>query len=400
MATPIRPRACILHADLDAFYASVEQRDDPSLRGRPVIVGGGVVLAASYEAKAYGVRTPMGGRAALQLCPDAVVVRPRMEAYSQASKAVFEIFRRTTPVVEGISIDEAFLDVGGLYRIDGTPQQIADRLRREICDEVGLPITVGIARTKFVAKVASAVAKPDGLLLVPPGGELAFLHPLPVERLWGVGAVIGPKLHDHGVDTVGDIARLGERGLAAIVGRASARHLFALAWARDPRRVDTGRRRRSIGSQRAFGRRHRSDAELEAMLAGIVDRLGKRLRAAHRVCRTVVLRLRFDDFTRATRSHTLAEATAGTQTILLAARSLLDCAMPMIHERGITLIGLTLANLDNDDAVQLTLPFDAYAPGALDRTLDDLRERFGSGAVTRAALLGRDPGISVPLLPD
>lgn len=395
-----RRDATILHADLDSFYASVEQRDDPSLRGRPVIVGGGVVLAASYEAKAYGVRTPMGGRQALQLCPQAVVVRPRMSAYSDASKAVFEIFQRTTPVVEGISIDEAFLDVGGLHRIDGPPADIARRLRREIRDEVGLPITVGIARSKFVAKVASAVAKPDGLLLVPPGSELDFLHPLPVERLWGVGAVTSGKLHEHGVRTVGQLARLGEGGLASILGRASARHLYALSWARDPRRVEVGRRRRSIGSQRALGRRHRTDEELAAMLGGIADRLGKRLRAAARVCRTVVLRLRFDDFTRATRSHTLSEATANTETILSASRRLLYDALPLVHAKGITLVGLTLANLDNDDAIQLMLPFDAYADAALDTTLDQLRDRFGTTAVTRAALIGRDQGISVPLLPD
>jgi len=198
----------ILHADLDAFYASVEQRDDPRLRGRPVIVGGGVVLAASYEAKALGIRTAMGGAAARRLCPDAVVVPPRMTAYSEASKAVFAIFEGTTPLVEGISIDEAFLNVGGLARITGTPLDIAVRLRRQVRDRVGLPITVGIARTKFLAKVASRVAKPDGLLSVPPGGELRFLHPLPVESLWGVGRVTAVKLRDRGIFTVGDVADL------------------------------------------------------------------------------------------------------------------------------------------------------------------------------------------------
>ncbi|MDT7722723.1 MAG: polymerase, partial [Mycobacterium sp.] len=190
--------ASILHADLDSFYASVEQRDDPALRGRPVIVGGGVVLAASYEAKAYGVRTAMGGLQARRLCPHAAVVPPRMAAYTRASDAVFEVFRDTSPLVEAISVDEAFLDVGGLRRVSGTPVQIAARLRSEVRDRVGLPITVGIARTKFLAKVASQEAKPDGLLLVPPGRELAFLHPLPVRRLWGVGAVTADKLHAHG----------------------------------------------------------------------------------------------------------------------------------------------------------------------------------------------------------
>ena len=202
MRTYVRGRvsggdATILHADLDAFYASVEQRDDPGLRGRPVIVGGGVVLAASYEAKAYGVRTAMGGAQARRLCPQAVVVAPRMSAYSQASDAVFDVFRDTSPLVEAISVDEAFLDVGGLRRVSGTPVQIAARLRADVRDRVGLPITVGIARTKFLAKVASQEAKPDGLLLVPPGRELAFLHPLPVRRLWGVGAVTADKLRVH-----------------------------------------------------------------------------------------------------------------------------------------------------------------------------------------------------------
>lgn len=395
-----RAEATILHADLDSFYASVEQRDDPSLRGRPVIVGGGVVLAASYEAKAYGVRSPMNGREALRLCPQAVVVGPRMAAYSEASKAVFEVFHDTTPVVEGISIDEAFLDVGGLRRISGTPTEIAARLRSEVSEQVGLPITVGIARTKFLAKVASAVAKPDGLLLVPPGEELAFLHPLPVERLWGVGAVTARKLHEHGIRRIGEIADQSESSLAAILGRASGRHLLALSMARDPRPVEVGRRRRSIGSQRAMGRRPKTSDELEASVLGIADRLGKRLRAAHRVCRTVVLRLRFDDFTRATRSHTLAEATMHTETILDAAQGLLRAAMPLIEIRGCTLVGLSLSNLEDDDVVQLVLPFDPQSGSALDATIDGLRDRFGSASVTRAALLGRDHGMAVPLLPD
>ncbi|MGW5380551.1 DNA polymerase IV [Nocardia sp. NPDC003999] len=395
-----RPEASILHADLDSFYASVEQRDDPWLRGKPVIVGGGVVLAASYEAKAFGVRTPMNGGQARRLCPHAIVVPPRMSAYAEASRAVFEIFRDTTPVVEGVSIDEAFLDVGGLRRIAGEPVAIATRLRAEVRDRVGLPISVGIARTKFLAKVASAVAKPDGLRLVPPDGELDFLHPLPVERLWGVGDVTARTLHEHGITRVGQLAELGERPLRAILGPAAARHLYALSWARDPRRVETGRRRRSIGAQRALGRKHRLPDEIEAYLHGLTDRLGRRLRAADRVCRTVVLRLRFDDFTRATRSHTLAGATDHTETILSAARTLLAGAMPVIQERGLTLIGLALTNLDDADSVQLALPFEARATNSLDATLDDLRKRFGSAAVTRAALLNRGEGLSVPLLPD
>ncbi|MGW4367176.1 DNA polymerase IV [Nocardia takedensis] len=395
-----REDASILHADLDSFYASVEQRDDPRLRGRPVIVGGGVVLAASYEAKAYGIRTPMNGARARRMCPQAIVVPPRMSAYAEASKAVFEVFRDTTPVVEGISIDEAFLDVGGLRRLAGEPIEIGMRLRAQVRDRVGLPISVGIARTKFLAKVASAVAKPDGLRLVEPAAELEFLHPLPVERLWGVGEVTAAALRERGITRIGQLAQHGEAGLRPILGPAAARHLSALSMARDPRRVETGVRRRSIGAQRALGRRSREPEEIEAYLHGLTDRLGRRLRAARRVCRTVVLRMRFDDFARATRSHTLAEASDHTETLLTAARGLLAAAMPMIQERGLTLIGLALTNLDDADAIQLTLPFEPRAANTLDATLDDLRRRFGSGAVTRAALINRGEGLSVPLLPD
>jgi DNA polymerase-4 len=392
--------ATILHADLDAFYASVEQRDDPRLRGRPVIVGMGVVLAASYEAKAFGVRTAMGGAQARSLCPGAVVVPPRMSAYAEASKAVFEVFRDTTPLVEGLSIDEAFLDVGGLRRISGTPTEIAVRLRGEVLRRVGLPITVGVARTKFLAKVASRVAKPNGLLVVPPDRELAFLHPLPVERLWGVGEVTAGKLHNQGIRTVAELAELTETALASIVGRAAGRHLHALAANRDPRPVQVGRRRRSIGGQRALGRRRRSSEAVDAIAVSLVDRLARRLRAAHRVCRTVVLRMRFDDFSRATRSHTLPEATADTETILVEVRGLLAGARSTIESQGLTLIGISLANLDNDDAVQLVLPFDRHCGSTLDTTLDQVRDRFGSSAITRAALLGHSPGLAVPLLPD
>ena len=390
--------AAVLHADLDAFYASVEQRDDPRLRGRPVVVGGGVVLAASYEAKARGVRTAMGGAQARRLCPHAVVVRPRMSAYSEASRAVFAIFERSAPRVEGLSIDEAFLDVRGLDRITGTPEEIAARLRRQVREEVGLPITVGVARTKFLAKVASGVAKPDGLLVVHPASELAFLHPLPVERLWGVGPVTAEKLRARGLATVGDVARLPEAQLVDMLGRAAGRHLHALAHNRDPRPVRVGRRRRSMGAQRALGRRFRSPEELDGVVVPLVDRLGRRLRAARRVCRTVVLRLRFADFSRATRSHTLGEATAHTQAILTTARELLAAAMPLIERRGITLVGVSLSNLEDEGAVQLALPFERSA--TLDAVVDDVRDRFGSGAITRAVLVGRDPGITVPLLPD
>jgi DNA polymerase-4 len=393
----VSSEATILHADLDAFYASVEQRDTPELRGRPVIVGGGVVLAASYEAKACGVRTAMGGWRARRLCPDAVVVKPRMEAYSEASKAVFAIFRDTTPLVEGISIDEAFLDVRGMRRIAGSPEEIAARLRRRVREEVGLPITVGVATTKHLAKVASAVAKPDGLLVVPAGEELAFLHPLPIERVWGVGPVTAGKLHARGLTTVGQVAALGEADLVAVLGPAAGRHLHALAHNRDPRRIRVGRRRRSIGTQRALGRRARSPAELDTILVGLVDRLAGRLRKAGRICRTITLRLRFDDFARATRSQTLPEPTDETATMLTTLRGLLAAAMPTIQSRGLTLMGITFSNLDDEDD-QLVLGPDRRR--ALDAAMDHVRERFGSEAITRAVLLGRERGLEVPLLPD
>ncbi|MFZ0216535.1 MAG: DNA polymerase IV, partial [Candidatus Dormiibacterota bacterium] len=245
---------CILHADLDSFFASVEQRDRPELLGKPVIVGGGVVMAASYEAKAFGVHAAMSGRTARRLCPQAVVVEPHLQAYIDASDQVFDLFERTTPLVEAVSIDEAFLDVRGLRGIAGTPREIAERLRRRVREEVGLPITVGIARTKFLAKVASAVAKPDGLLLVPAAGELGFLHPLPVERLWGVGRSTSEKLRRQGVRTVGDLAAVTEDTLVWMLGPAAGHHLHALAMARDPRPVRRRRRRRSVGSQHALGR--------------------------------------------------------------------------------------------------------------------------------------------------
>jgi DNA polymerase-4 len=393
--------ANILHADLDSFFASVEQRDAPQLMGKPVIVGGGVVLAASYEAKAFGVKTAMGGSEARRLCPGAIVVPSRFEAYSEASKAVFRIFEEMSPVVEGLSIDEAFIDVRGMQRIAGSPEQMAKRLRHRVREEVGLPITVGVARTKFLAKVASGVAKPDGLLVVEPEREIAFLHPLPVEKLWGVGKVTSAKLHAHGLLTVGQVAEYPETTLVRLLGRAAGRQLHALAHNRDPRRVTSGRRRRSIGGQRAMGRRGPKTPEaLDETLVALVDRIGKRLRAARRVARTVILRLRFDDWSRATRSHTLAQATAESRVLLSAARELLAGAMPIIRTEGVTLIGLSFTNLEDIDAVQLALPLEVTKAVALDAAMDSVRDKFGKTAITRAVLVGRDPGIVMPLLPD
>lgn len=400
----VRCDASLLHADLDSFYASVEQRDDPTLRGRPVIVGGGVVLAASYEARAYGVRTAMGGAQARRLCPHAAVVPPRMSAYTRASEAVFDVFRDCTPIVEPLSVDEAFLDVAGLRRLSGTPVDIAERLRADVRARVGLPITVGVARTKFLAKVASREAKPDGLLLVPPDRELAFLRPLPVRRLWGVGPRTADKLHAHGIDTVADVAGLSESMLASLVGAAMGRRLYALSRNIDPRkvsRVSTAARRRSVGAQRALGRAGNalSPAQLDAVVVNLIDRITARMRAAGRTGRTVVLRLRFDDFGRATRSRTLPCATSATGPILSCARQLVAASAPVTAQRGLTLVGFAVSGIDRSGAQQLMLPFGAES-AAVDAAVDQIRRRYGRSALTPAVLIGRDPGLEMPHLPD
>ncbi len=395
-------QANILHADLDSFYASVEQRNDPRLLGRPVVVGGGVVLAASYEAKAFGVRTAMSGRMARRLCPDVVIVEPHFSSYIRASKDVFAIFEDTTPLVEGISIDEAFLDVSGLRRLlhPATPVDIAARLRARVRQEVGLAITVGVARTKFLAKVASAVGKPDGLLHVPPDAELRFLHPLPVQRLWGVGQITAAKLGSAGIRTVGDIAAMPESALVSLVGAGAGRHLYALANARDPRPVQTGVRRHSIGSQHALGRARLGPDDLDAVLLGLVDRVTRRMRAARRRGRTLIVRFRFADFSRATRSTTLAAPTDHTDTILAAGRRVLAEATPMIAARGLTMLGISVSQFDSADAIQLELPYGEFRAAPLDAALDRIKERFGGASVGRAVLLHQDRGIQLPMLPD
>jgi DNA polymerase-4 len=286
--------------------------------------------------------------------------------------------------------------------------QIAAELRAAVRERVGLPITVGVARTKFLAKVASGVAKPDGLLLVPPEAELAFLHPLAVERLWGVGPVTARKLHALGIRTVGEVAQLDRAALVTTLGVAAGRHLHALAHNLDPRPVVVGRRRKSMGAQHAMGRSlarpgsapEERTRDIEAIASGLVDRVTRRMRSAGRVGRTVTIRLRFDDFTRMSRSHTLAMPTSHTPTILEAVRRLLTAAAPTIERQGLTLLGIAVENLDNDGAVQLELPLDAHSGVSLDEALDAVRDRFGSGAVTRATMLGRDPGLVMPMLPD
>jgi DNA polymerase-4 len=375
--------ASILHADADAFFASVEQRDEPHLRGRPTIVGAGVVMAASYEARAYGIHGGMGGRRARRLCPHAIVVSPRFEAYTEASRALFDLFEETAPLVEGLSLEEAFLDVSGLERISGTPPQIAERLRRRARERVGLAVTVGVARTKVLAKMASRAAKPDGLLVIDPDREAEFLRPLPVEALWGVGAVTAEKLHARGVHTIGQLETRDEGELALFLGAHAARHLHAVANSRDPRRVRRGRRRRSIGTQSALASAGRSRSDLDALLVTLVDRVARRARAANRAARTVTLRMRFGDFSRATRSRTLAHPTAGTGTILSAARRLLALARPMIERRGITLLGITVADLS--DHAQLELPLERRFDPALDLAIDEIRRRFGNESIRRGS---------------
>ena len=389
-----------MHADADAFFASVEQRDDPRLRGRPTIVGAGVVTAASYEARAHGVHGGMSGWRARQLCPHAAVVTPRFSAYTDASKALFEVFRQTAPQVEGLSMEEAFLDVRGLEEISGTPREIAVRLRRRVREEVGLAVSVGVARTKVLAKMASCAAKPDGLLLIAPSDEEAFLHPLEVERLWGVGQVTAEKLHAHGIHTVGELARRSEAELGWILGPAAARHLHAVARNRDPRPVRSGRRRGSFGSQSALGSSRRSPAELEDVLVALVDRVTRRMRSSGRAGRTVTLRLRFGDFSRATRSRTLPHVTDGTGEILAAAKNLLAAATPAIEGRGITLIGVAVTNLAGDGCgAQLELPLDRPLDAALDAAIDEVRDRYGPDAIRRGASLAHDPGLSPWLRP-
>lgn len=400
-AEPAPPRrAAILHADLDAFYASVEQRDDPRLRGRPVAVGGGVVLAASYEAKRRGVRTAMSARQARSLCPGLVVVRPRFDAYSAASRAVFAIFEDTTPAVQGVSIDEAFLDVHGLHRIDAPPLALAARVRARVAHEVGLPITVGVARTPFLAKVASRVAKPDGLLLVDPADEAAFLHPLPVELLWGVGEVTAGRLRAYGLRTAGDVAALPREVLVAALGSARGRHLHAVVHGGTPERLETGRRRGSVGAQRALGPGPHAPDDVRAALLGLVDRVCRRLRAGHRLARTVVLRLRFADYGTATRSRSFAHATSSGADLAAAATALLADAAGLVRERGLTLVGVALTGLEPDDHWQPTLDLDGSDPRGLDAAVDAVARRFGASAVVRGALVHRGTGLEVPTLPD
>ncbi len=348
-------RPAILHADIDAFYASVAQRDEPALRGRPVVVGSWVVMAASYEARAFGVRGGMATSRARRLCPSLVIAEPSWEAFVESSRAVFAIFERCTSIVEPGSMEEAFLDVTDA---DGSPVEIARRLRREVREEAGLPLSVGVARTKVLAKIASRSAKPDGLYVVEPERELEFLHALPVDRLWGVGPATAGKLNAHGLRKVRDVAALDEAALVAILGRAAGRYVHAIASNREHRPVRRRRGRRSFGAQRALGRAPRTRADLEEALRGLADRVTERMQRKGRAGRTIVLRLRFGDYTRATRSSTLPYPTDDAAAVAAAAVALLDAAMPLVERRGITLVGLTVTNLDGARGTRQLALFD------------------------------------------
>jgi DNA polymerase-4 len=385
----------ILHLDLDAFYASVEQRERPELRGRPVVVGGlgarGVVAAASYEARAKGVHSAMPTARARRLCPHAEFLTPRIDFYADVSREVMTILRSATPLVEPLSLDEAFLDVSGSVRLLGSGPDIAVMLRRRIRAELALTASVGVATTKMLAKIASDASKPDGLLVIEPGTELAFLHPLPVRRLWGVGPATQRKLVDLGAHTIGELAALPERVLIDKLGDAMGRHLHALAWNRDARPVEPNRITKSIGHEETFATDRHDRRGLEQDVVRMADRVAARLREHDKVARTVQLKLRYHDFATITRAHTLPEATDLAVTIAAEARELLDA---IDLRDGIRLLGVTALALEDAVAVQGQLPFGADAAGsvpsvardgALERTLDAVRARFGADAVGRAA---------------
>lgn len=391
--------AHILHADLDAFYASVEQLLDPSLRGIAMAVGEGVVLAASYEARAFGVRSAMPTSEARRLCPHLKVVAGSFGRYLDFSEQVMEVFRRFTPRIEQISVDEAFLDVGGAVHLFGSPAEIASEIRRMVRSEIGLPVSIGVATTKFLAKVASQVAKPDGLVVVEEGKELEFLHPLPVEILWGVGPVTARKLRAMGIQTVGEIAAISDDSLASRLGKATAHHLSALAHNRDPRPVEGRARAKSVGSQQALGRGLTDMAELDQVVLSLSDRIGRRLRAKGREGRTVTVRVRFPGPRVVSRSETLGAAVSATDAIDHVASKLLRQAIDDPKE-PVTLVGISVSGLGQASAHQMELQLDegeaertgsaaAEAATAIDRQLDEIRRRFGDKAVTRAGLLGR-----------
>lgn len=402
-------RATILHADLDAFYVSAVLLDRPELVGKPVAVGGGVIVSASYEARAYGVEAPMGVRQARALCPRLIVVGGAFEKYIDLSDRVFEICERYTPFVEQISIDEAFLDVTGAEHLFGPAAQIAADIRSDVKRDTGLPISIGVARTKFLAKVASKVAKPDGLLVVPPEGELQFLHPLPVKSLWGVGDKTAAKLHEMGVDTVADLAETPKETLRGRLGPHAGAHLLALAWNVDRRAIQRHRRAGSVGAQRSFGGNVKNRDEHRTILWHVADRVGSRLRSKNRAGRTITAKMRFHDFQTITRAVTLRAPVASTEALFRIADALVERALDDVADgRGLSQLGISVSKLVVSPHLQLELPLhgprhfrtnvdDVWRAGSLtslardklDIAIDELRERFGKAAVANAsALLG------------
>jgi DNA polymerase-4 len=386
--------ATILHADLDAFYASVEQLLDPSLRGKPVAVGGGVVLAASYEARAFGVRGGMPGRRARELCPGLIFVGGHFDEYQRLGDAAIGVIGDFTPAVERLSIDEAFADVAGTEHLFGSPAAIAAAIRRRVRAELGLPISIGVARTKHLAKIASQVAKPDGLVVVDPRSELAFLHPLPVELMWGVGPVTRQRLAEAGVTTIGELAGTPGRSLERLLGRAAGDKLGALAWNRDPRQIRTHRRARSAGAQSAIGREPASARVFRPTLRHLADRVAARLRAKARSGRTVTVRVRFADLRAVTRSVTLPAPVSSTSSLAEVAEDLVRAALAdHPDEKTISLLAISVSQLAADSHLQLELPLalpgDERRPGTrrglaralADRAVDAIRDRFGRETV-------------------
>jgi DNA polymerase IV len=396
MAT--RP-AAILHADLDAFYASVEQLLDPTLRGRPIAVGGGVVLAASYEAKAFGVQGGMSGSKAKQLCPELLFVGGHFREYQRLGDAAIEVLRDLTPLVERISIDEAFADVSGSIHLFGAPSEMATTVRARVRDELGLPISVGVATTKHLAKVASQVAKPDGLVVVEAGHEQAFLDPLPVRLLWGVGPVTEAKLADAGIRAIGELATAQPALLRRLLGEAAGAKLGSLAVNADPRHIDTDRRASSVGAQSALGRRFATDDVLRVTFGYLADRVATRLRAGERAGRTVTVRVRFRGMRSVTRSITLSAPVSTTLTLTEIACDLARSALDdHPREREVSLLAISVSHLVAEPVLQLEMPLglddEPRRPGtplgadrwALDRSMDRVRERFGRTSVGYAAV--------------
>ncbi len=398
-----RDIASILHVDMDAFFVSVELLDQPELRGKPVVVGGdgerGVVAAASYEARAFGVHSAMSSVQARRLCPHAVFLRGRYHRYSEVSANVMSIFKDVTPLVEPLSLDEAFLDVSGALRLLGEAPTIAASIRRRVLDEQGLTCSVGVASTKFVAKLATEAAKPkaskngpqfgSGVFVVEPEETLSFLRPLPVESLWGVGPATLAKLHRIGVLTIADLADLPEENVVAALGRSQGRHLHSLANGRDERSVEPDRAMKSIGHEETFSRDHHLRSTLERELVQFADSVASRLRAQGVVGRTVQLKIRFGDFTTITRSTTLAVAVDDSRSLLEAGRSLLALVDPA---QGVRLLGLSVSGLSSDASRQLTFDEAISGPGwqEADRTIDEIRARFGDEAIGPAVATGPD----------